>query len=924
MQFITPQWLYLFPAVLLLGLVWKRLRIWNVFRILAVALLTLILAQPTFKTDQNALDLWVLLDRSESTGDLIDKNIGEWKKLLQDSKPSRKDEIRYIDFAAEVVEQIEGSETADYSGNRKLTRTSLALESILALAKEDRPSRVLIFTDGYSTEPFDDIADKLIKAGIPVDYRLVREETTDDFRVARIDLPTRVQTKEPFIIGVTVRGHEDGKVPITIYQDGKAISPKNTEVELVNGVGKVEFSSRLGRSGSYKFAAEITPKQDAHIGNNRSERWLEVTGGPRLVIVTKYQNDPLVSSLRSQGVSVLTVTNPSELHLGHLSNTKAVIFNNIPAHEVPGKFLDALDFYVKEQGGGFMMVGGKHSFGSGGYFQSSIDPLLPISMELKNDHRKLAVALAIVMDNSGSMGMTVPGHKGKSMTKMQLANNGAANAISLLGSQDSVSVYAVDDRPTTIVKQQKILGNKNKLMRRARTVRAGGGGIFVYTGLNDAWSKLKTVPIGTKHIILFTDAADSEEPGDYKKLIAEMNKAGATISVIGLGTNKDADAAFIEDIAKRGKGRIFFTEKAADIPKLFAQETVTLARSAFIEEPVKTIASGHWVEISPNQINWMKQVDGYNLSYARPNATTSLQTTDEYNAPLVAHSKVGLGRTAAISFPLGGEHSTAVRNWESYGDFAQTITRWLMGDKLPSGIGLRHKLDGTRLTLDLLYDTEEWAEKFAQEPPLIKLLEGSSGGEGYEVPWKRISPGKFSLTKDLEEGTLIRGSVKVGDQAVPFGPFIVGSSTEWAFDKERIAELRTLSSQTGGRQLTDLSKAWVRPPVQHLADIRVPLAIALLVIILLDALITRTGWKLPEFNIFKKRTAAASADAVVNIPETVVSPVSQPSSAPVTAKESARAKPAPEEPKAQPQPTAESSTPTTERQSRFARAKKGK
>ena len=332
-------------------------------------------------------------------------------------------------------------------------------------------------------------------------------------------------------------------------------------------MGKVEFSSRLARSGSYKFSAEITPKQDAHSGNNRAERWLEVTGGPRLLVVTKYQNDPLVSSLRSQGVTVHTIMKPSELHLGHLSNTKAVIFNNVPAHEVPSKFLDSLDFYVKEQGGGFMMVGGKHSFGSGGYFQSSIDPLLPISMELKNDHRKLAVALSIVMDRSGSMGATVPGPGGKHLTKMQLANNGAANAIGLLGAQDSVSVYAVDDTPVAIVKQQKILGNKNSLMRKARSVQAGGGGIFVYTGLNQAWSTLKKVPIGTKHVILFTDAADSEEPGDYKKLIAEMNKAGATISVIGLGTKKDADAKFIEDIAKRGKGRIFFTEKAADIPK---------------------------------------------------------------------------------------------------------------------------------------------------------------------------------------------------------------------------------------------------------------------------------------------------------------------------------------------------------------------
>ena len=41
------------------------------------------------------------------------------------------------------------------------------------------------------------------------------------------------------------------------------------------------------------------------------------------------------------------------------------------------------------------MAGGKKSFAAGGYFESAIDPLLPVSMELKQEHRKLMVAMAI-------------------------------------------------------------------------------------------------------------------------------------------------------------------------------------------------------------------------------------------------------------------------------------------------------------------------------------------------------------------------------------------------------------------------------------------------------------------------------------------------------------------------------------------------
>src|SRR5690606_4296174 len=132
-----------------------------------------------------------------------------------------------------------------------------------------------------------------------------------------------------------------------------------------------------------------------------------------------------------------------------------------------------------EQGNGFLMAGGKKSFGSGGYFQSPVDPLLPVSMELKSEHRKLAVALAIVMDRSGSMSVGVGG----GMVKMDLANNGAADAIGLLGPMDQVCVFAVDSEPERVIPLSPVRENRDQMQGRVRRVRSQGGGIFVYTGL---------------------------------------------------------------------------------------------------------------------------------------------------------------------------------------------------------------------------------------------------------------------------------------------------------------------------------------------------------------------------------------------------------------------------------------------------------
>lgn len=914
MTFSHPEWFFLIPVLIVVGLIWKPLKLHQPLRVILLGAITLLLADPHIDKQQDALDLWVLLDRSESTEDLIDQGLPEWKKLLEKSKPTRHDTLHFIDFAAEVVEQKPGTETAIYTGNRKLTRTNLAIQNVLALAPEDRPSRVLIFTDGYATEPLAESAAKLAREGVPVDFRLVREETNDDFRVARLHLPVRTQIGEPFVLGVTVRGFTDIEVPLIVKRNGQTLS--ETTVKIVDGVGQAEFSDRITLTGSYEYTAEILPENDAHPGNNQMKRWIEVVGGPRVLLVTKYLNDPLASALKDQDYDVQIVTEPAQLRVGQLAGARSVVFNNVPAFEVPPAFQDALNFYVREQGGGFMMVGGKQSFGSGGYFQSAIDNLLPVSMELKNEHRKLSVAMAIVMDRSGSMAMTAGGGK----SKMDLANTGAARAVELLGNLDQVCVFAVDSEAHKIIPLVDLQNRKEKIMGKVRRIESQGGGIYVYTGLKAAWKELQKSTAGTRHVILFSDAADSEEPGSYKKLLEKMTQDGATVSVIGLGTAKDPDADFLKDIAKRGKGRCFFTNRPADIPRLFAQETVTVARSSFVTDPVGTRPTGKWSEISAKPFNWLPVADGYNLSYARDDATTSLATTDEYLAPLVAHARRGIGRSAAVSFPMGGKHSEKIREWPQYGDFIQTITQWLMGDQLPSGIGLRHRLEGTRLTIDLLYDTEQWAEKFAIHPPRIRLLEGQGGGSAYEVAWKRIAPGRFSLTRDLEEGSLIRGAIQTGEHAIPFGPIIVGSSTEWAFDPERLAELRSVSAQTGGRELLDLSDAWQRPPVIHSANLRIPLITTILLLILLDALVTRTGWKLPMPSLKPSKASTSASytqETTGSQEETLIDPASAPSSvSPPPPVSAPPVKPAP--PASTPAATAQ---PGTTRSSRFARAK---
>ena len=96
-------------------------------------------------------------------------------------------------------------------------------------------------------------------------------------------------------------------------------------------------------------------------------------------------------------------------------------------------------------------------------------------------------------------------------------------------------------------------------------------------------------------------------------------------------------------------------EDAAALPALFAQETVAVARSTFVDEPVGVEPTSGWLEVSSKVIENPPMVDGYNLSYLRDDATAAAYTRDDYEAPLVAFWNRGGGRVAAVSFPLGGD-----------------------------------------------------------------------------------------------------------------------------------------------------------------------------------------------------------------------------------------------------------------------------
>lgn len=837
MTILNPEWVLLVAVFALLGWQVKALELWRPWRVVLCALLVLLLMDLQLERLQRGLDLWVLVDRSASANDAVEAGLVEWESILEKSRGSQ-DRLFYIDFAGEAGVRA-GRESVAIIEDTNSTNIGLAIQRAMLRRDPQRTSKLLLLGDGYGTDSLDTVEQLLLRSGVALSTRLATAPDVLDYSVRALEAPSRALARESYLVEAEVRGPAGSKVPYVLLRNGQAI--REGVADLAKGRAKLQFSDRTPGAAAVSYTLAINPEGDAVAGNNRKTAWMQVDGEARALLVTNFAVDPVEQALASQGFALETVREPGRLDAGSLTGTSLVILNNVPASQLPQGFQDGLDFYVREQGGALLMLGGAYSFGSGGYHGSPVGELLPVSMELKEEHKKLAVAMAIVVDRSGSMTASVGGSGG--LTKMDLANAGAVQAVRMLGELDALAYVAVDTEAHVMVPLTDIAENREGIIDRINRVASMGGGIYVFVGLEAGWTQLKRSEYGQRHLILFADASDAEEPGAYKALLEEMVNEKTTVSVIAMGSDSDPDAAMLKDVALRGGGRIFFNQNAQDLPALFTQETVAVARSAFIEENLDTLPTAGWLEISSKPVQWLPQIGGYNLSYLKEGATMALASGDEYQAPLVAFWQQGVGRAAAVTFPMSGNFSVLSVNWGGYGDFLQTLCRWLAGDPQIDGLSYESRLDGDQLTLDLYYD-ERWNERFGQTPPRAVLSRDDAAAE---LVWNRIEPGRYQATQRVARSALVRGAIGLGDKAIPFGPFMVAEDEEWQRDRAKLDRLRSLVKASGGEPLSNLADAWAAPPQRQNSGLRRWLLGAFLLVLLADIAETRLGIRILGF-----------------------------------------------------------------------------
>ncbi|MBL8861428.1 MAG: VWA domain-containing protein [Planctomycetes bacterium] len=773
---------FLHPELLCLALpaafaVWKLRTTdpWtSVLRALLVAALVLALAGPYLRTADRGRDLVLVVDRSRSMPAGSNEVALELARLA-DAARADGDRLAVVAFGADaVVERLPSADAPFARFQRTLdadgSDLGRALDVALDLIPPERQGSVLLVSDGEDNgrDPLP-AARRAFARGVRIDVRPVARPDVSDLSVERVDAPEEVGPGEPFQFSAWVRSDRRVEAGWTLQRGASVLARGRRSFEA--GLNRVVLRDVVLEPGvaDYRFAldaaADRVPENDAAIAAVR-------VGSPRSILLVNDDGSEgaLARALGAAAIPVVVASpETARLDATGLVAHRAVILENVAASRLGGR-LRTLAAFVTDLGGGLLVTGGRASFGTGGYFKSVLDPVLPVSMELRQEHRKQAIALGITLDRSGSMAAPA----GQGLSKMDLANLGAAAAIELLSPLDSVAVHAVDSAYHVIQELARV-EDPGAIVGRVRRVQSMGGGIFTYTALLAIGQELERAEQATRHVILFADAADAEEQERCPELLSAMVRAGMSVSVIALGSESDVDAQFLKAVAEAGGGTAYFTTDPDELPRLFAQDTLTVARSTFVEERTATRALPDLFALGPAGFAGFAELDGYNLTYLRSGAVAGVVTADENAAPVFAFQQSGLGRCAAFTGQVGGTFGAPLIAWPGFADFFATVARWLVGQEEPSEVFASVRRDGREAVVAVDVDPER-----ASRVDLSKL-EGrlrTADGTTRALVFERVGEHRYEARARLASEGVALGSVAVGDGrtirlppvALPYSP----------------------------------------------------------------------------------------------------------------------------------------------------------
>jgi Ca-activated chloride channel homolog len=733
-------------------------------RLALVTALALALARPVRTSESTRVSSVFVVDVSDS---VPDEALEEARGVVQRAFDARGEhDVHVVTFArdARTLPLEEGATElppfSRHDGPEAGAETNLeaALQLAYGLFAPDHLRRVVLLSDGgQTTGDLLGEAGRASRLGVRLHYHPMAHGAPAEVAVKDLTLPDRIRVGEPFLVRARLFASQPAQARVRLYQ-GATLNGLDgvRDVTLDPGQTELEFRSVVRMAGPITYRLEVEPQgPDRFEDNNQFEAATVVPGRPAVLYVegTQGQAGHLAGALTAADFEV-EVRSPRGLpsSVGELQRFEFVIVSDVSADRVSLSQMEALERYVRQMGGGFMMAGGENAFGLGGWQGTPMEALLPVRMDTERRRDQPSLALSLVIDKSGSM----------SGLKMELAKEAARATAEMLGPDDYIAVVGFDSQPHRVVRMQSAR-NRTAILRDIGSLEARGG-TDIFPALDMAYQDLSVTRARIKHTILLTDGISPDR--GIEELVQLMRAEGMTVTTIGLGA--DVNRSLLTHVADAGGGRAYFTNDPHHIPRIFMKETHTVARSAAVDDYFRPTVVERADFLRGVDLGSAPFLRGYVATRMKPPPAQLILQSD-LGEPTLARWRAGLGWVLAWTSDVKARWSADWIRWRGFSRFWAQLIREHMRQRRTERLDMWAEVqDGE---VHVVVDAIDGDDRFMNGLDSRVTIEGpmTARGGGDEVirsthPLRQTAPGRYEARFPLHRyGSFVLAAVHERD-----------------------------------------------------------------------------------------------------------------------------------------------------------------
>jgi uncharacterized membrane protein len=775
------------------GLSGARSTVALLVRLSVLGVFILALAEPRVVRQNTGLAVVYALDVSDSMGEKVSDRSLNYILKTAGAKPE-KDAAGLVVFGRDAAVELPPRlsfpfEVINARVAKDGTDIARALSLAAAVVPEDKQGRIVLVSDGVETEGnVAGVLDDLKSRHVAVDVLPVQYDYPHEVWLERLDLPRQVKFGETYEASVLLDSLQAGDGKLVLRENGKTIAEQTVHYE--RGKNRYSLPLYFREPGYYEYVAtiELPAGQDGWQENNSAINFLYLKGEGKVLLVTDPEGEPrdweTLEKALKDAKRLVEIRSAFEFPRDAMSLMPygCVVFVNAPADSFDPVQIQSVRNAVYNQGIGFLMVGGKNSFGPGGYHRTPVEEALPVDMDIQQKKVMPKGALVIVL------------HTCEFPEGNVWAKRIAKEAIRVLGAQDEAGVLIFGPGGDQWVFPLTPASEYDRLVALINQCQPSDMPSFqsiMQLGLTG----LQASDAAAKHMIIISDG-DPSPP--TPNLVNQFLAAKVSVSTVVINPHGGEDIPVMQSLAGVTGGRHYLVADPSELPSIFIKEAKTLKRSMIQNGTFTPVVDS----FSPvlKGINSMPPLHAYVLTTPKPRSVTILKapSKEEIN-PVLSTWRFGLGTSAAFTSDLSPNWGSDWVQWSQYEAFVKQLMIEISRVEQHSDLNLQTFASGDEGVI--------LAEDYHPQESMLEIQAQINGPHEREqsLPLKQTGPRRYEARFPLwgkGRYQVALAGVGAGRNEQTLGGFVVAYSSEYLRFRSDPITLRQIAGRTGGRILS--------------------------------------------------------------------------------------------------------------------------